>query len=188
MVAAAPRERPTAYLRYVRVRRAAVVISASPARAAEGGGPYDVTNQNRTYGGDLCPAAAAPQRNPAAHRWPPYIGCGADSPECSVWIGGVLRGSSRTPTLTKERAILTSRYLPLRGSSRMDQISFMDRRDGCDGADSCRAVSQIDPRQREREKEQQASGHFIEDGNCFCLRYPTAMLSSLMTAMTAIHV
>ena len=76
-----------------------------PARAAEGGGPYDVTNQNRTYGGDLCPAAAAPQRNPAAHRWPPYIGCGADSPECSVWIGGVLRGSSRTPTLTKERAI-----------------------------------------------------------------------------------
>ena len=28
MVAAAPRERPTAYLRYVRVRRAAVVISA----------------------------------------------------------------------------------------------------------------------------------------------------------------
>ena len=53
---------------------------------------------------------------------------------------------------------------PSSGSSRLNQISFMDRRDGCDGADSRRAVSQVDPRQRQREEEQQPAGDFIDDG------------------------
>ena len=50
------------------------------------------------------------------------------------------------------------------GFSRLDQISLIDSRDGCNGADDCRTVSQIDPRQRQREEEQQRSGDFIDDG------------------------